>query len=283
MKKLVLFITAIFSTYSSLTYAGWDQQLAKHHITANTIIFEQYEAYQAHHLPKIADPIIKAIPIHESGEALVDIALERNPRIKMLPNPKTPFESPDANSGFSSASKIRTSVYNKLNQLVKALDKIAPQFGFKAGQISIRVFEGLRDIETQNQLFNDKAKEIQLANPNFTPEEVIAETSKWVSPTLNNVPVHSTGAAVDIRLYDESTQTLLEMGKFGVIWGKNESAQTFSNNISDEIINNRLFLLVAAAEVGLINYPYEYWHFSAGDRYAAYWEHLKQAVYNKVE
>lgn len=33
-------------------------------------------------------------------------------------------------------------------------------------------------------------------------EEAESEASKWVSPYKNNVPVHSTGAAIDIRLWD---------------------------------------------------------------------------------
>ncbi|MGB8468039.1 MAG: hypothetical protein WCE21_03455 [Candidatus Babeliales bacterium] len=32
-----------------------------------------------------------------------------------------------------------------------------------------------------------------------------------------------------------------------------------------------LYFLIAANSGGLINYSYEHWHFSYGDRYAAYW------------
>lgn len=48
------------------------------------------------------------------------------------------------------------------------------------------------------------------------------------------------------------------MGPFGVIWGSNPSAPTFSEAITDVQKNNRLYFLVAGAHAGLINYSYEY-------------------------
>lgn len=289
MPKLMPSIIAILCLCSPVAFANWDEQLAKHEITkqnpTNTIILEQYQAYNSGKLPKIADATIKNIPIHESGEALVDISQQHNPRMTMMPTPSTPFASPDQNSGLPSAPFVRTTLYKKLNRLIVKLDQLAPQFGYKAGQISIKVFEGLRDIDTQNKLFNDKAKEIQAMNPGFTQEQVFTETSKWVSPTKNNVPAHSTGAAIDLRLYDEQTGTFLDMGKFGVIWGQNNAAPTFSSEITDEQIANRLFLLLAASSAGLVNYPYEFWHFSTGDRYAVYWQKPEQmqAIYNSIK
>jgi zinc D-Ala-D-Ala dipeptidase len=222
-------------------------------------------------LPKVADPVIKEIPIHESGKKLIDLKKNKHSRIEMLPNPTKPFESDAHNSGYAASSKMRLSVYKKLKALIPMLDKNAAHFGYKKGQISIRVFEGLRDLKTQEMLFKNKEKEISAQNPTLSPEEIFKETCKWVSPVKDNIPVHSTGAAVDIRLYDNLKKDFVDMGKFGVIWGENKSAPTFSENITPAQIKNRLFLLISALKVGLINYPYEYWHLSSGDKYAAYW------------
>lgn len=265
--------------------ANWDEQLAKHNVTSKTILFAQYQAYQNNTVPKIADEQIKQIPIKEDGEPLVNIRQQNNPRIQMMPNPSKPFGSPDANSGLPSAPYVRKSLYNKLEKLVVELDKLAPEFGYASGHVNIKVFEGLRDIDTQNKLFDAKVKEVQAANPSFTNEQVLAEASKWISPTKNNVPAHSTGGAVDFRLYDVKNAKYIDMGKFGVIWGHNNATPTFSSEITDEQIANRLFLLIAAANANLVNYPFEYWHFSTGDRYAAYWQKPKplQAVYNSIK
>lgn len=273
--------------YLGVEWKSWKYMVEQHKALLDeslyTILLNQLEAYRRGALPKIADPVIREIPIEESGEPLIDIRHMRdNLRIQMLPDPETPCASPGYNSGYASASKIRAGVYEKLVHLLKEMDAIAVHFGANPGQTSIRVFEGLRDLATQKMLFDKKAEEIRatlLQNesslfPDLSPEgilqdpsfqdRVFQETSKWVSPLENNVPVHSTGGAVDICLFNEENSTFLDVGKFGVIWGPNPTAPTFSEAISIEQKNNRLYLIIAALRAGLINYPYEFWHFSRG-------------------
>lgn len=286
-KPLIQLLTIICLITPVASHADWNEQLNKHQVNKKTypIIFEQYQAYKNSTLPKIADEAIKRIPIKESDEPLVNIRKRNNPRIQMMPNASKPFASPDQNSGLPSAPFVRNSLYNKLEKLIIELDELAPEFEYAPEQINIRVFEGLRDIDTQTKLFEAKVKEVQAANPSFTQEQVVAEASKWISPVQNNVPAHSTGGAVDFRLYDTKDSKYLDMGNFGAIWGQNNAAPTFSSEITDEQIANRLLLLLASSRSGLINYPYEYWHFSTGDRYAVYWQKSKpkQAIYNSIK
>jgi hypothetical protein len=248
------------------------------------ILQDQYQAFVAQTLPTIAHSTIKQISIVENDEPLVNITQQANYRIIMLPDPESPFASPDCNSGFASAHYIRATLYEKLEQLLLKLDELAPHFGHQAGQVSIGVFEGLRDLATQKMLFDNKAHEIANQYSEWTEQQIIAETSKWISPVINNVPVHSTGGAIDIRLYDEQHYQFIDMGKFGAIWGNNDSAPTFSFHVTAEQMKNRLWLYCAALKIDLINYPYEFWHFSTGDRYAVYWLKLKplQAQYGSL-
>lgn len=236
-------------------------------------IREQYQAYAKNHAPTIVASDVKCIPIQENGEPIIDTKQMRHPRIYMAPDHHEGkhFAGPEFNSGLPNASKMRLTIWHKLEQALTFLDELAPHFGYQPGTIEIRVFEGLRDLATQEQLFVNKVNEIRSAHESMTPEEAELEASKWVSPVKNNVPVHSTGAAVDIRLWNTITQDFVDMGKFGVIWGLNESVPMFSENITPEQKMNRLYLLVAATKAGLISYIYEHWHFSFGDRYAAYW------------
>lgn len=238
---------------------------------ASDVLNNQLQAHLAGTSPKIADPAIKSIEIIESGEELVDVRGANAARIAMLPNPEKPFATPDHNSGFAAASKMRKTVFEKLLVMVERLDALAPHFAYEVGTIDIKVFEALRDLPTQETLFENKKQEIMLAQPTLSEEQAFAETCKWVSPVRNNIPVHSTGAAVDIRLWDTKNQKFLDMGMFGVIWGKNTTAPTFSAELTLEQKNNRLFMLTAAAQAGLVNYSYEWWHYSCGDRYASYW------------
>jgi D-alanyl-D-alanine dipeptidase len=88
-----------------------------------------------------------------------------------------------------------------------------------------------------------------------------------------------------MRLWDKPTSSFLDMGPFGVSL-PNPTAPSFSKGIPSNQQLNRLFLLLAATRAGLANYSYEFWHFSYGDRYAAYWLEKKpsqrKAIYGTV-
>ncbi len=272
------------STFCSIAWSNLFQQksylLEKYNCQ---LLVKQFEFFKSNTTPTIADSRIKSIPIVENGEDIIDIKVENHPRIFMLSNPKQPFALPECNSGFICASKMRVTVFEKLKRMLNYLDLLASEFGYTAGTVHIAIFEALRDIKIQEVLFNQKREEIKLAHPQFTDAQLDAETSKWVSPVKNNIPVHSTGAAVDMRLLCEGA--FIDMGKFGVIWGANPTAPTFSEECTEEQKNNRLYMLMAATMAGLVNYSYEFWHFSAGDRYYCYWQELpteKIACYSSV-
>jgi zinc D-Ala-D-Ala dipeptidase len=252
-----------------------------------SIVVKQYEAVGKSEAPTIVDPRIKEIPICENHEELIDLRLLNLKRISMMPQPKSPFEGPVFNSGLPNASKMRASVFRKLQDMIDQLDKLAIDFGYESGQIDILVFEGLRDLGTQKMLFDNKLKEILLLNPDMSFEMAEKETAKWVSPVKNNTPVHSTGAAVDIRLWDNKNSRFLDLGPFGVIWGDSQLAPTFSEGITDTQKNNRLYCLLAAERTGLTNYVYEWWHFSFGDKYDVYWKDQNDqeriALYGSVQ
>lgn len=249
--KLLIF-TIIWANFTQGNEISWDTFIAskKHAIEVQTyeVIIKQYDAFILGQAPKVVDPCIKWIPIVESHEPLIDVNVIKNSRITMLQNPEFVFASPDCNSGLPSASKMRKRVYENLERMIVELDRLAPVFGYESGQIDVKVFEGLRDIATQQMLFNNKAQEIKAANLQMTDDEVYSETCKWVSPVMNNVPVHSTGAAIDIRLWDNKKNEFLDLGKFGVVWGKNPSAPTFSFELNAEQKNNRLFMIFAATQ-----------------------------------
>lgn len=292
MKTNVLSVIISLSLSATAYGTSWQEILKeKQHLFDKdsdlSIIKEQQAAFSLGQAPTIAHPVIKSIPIVENGQKLVDLNHVNYARITLLPNPSKPFESDACNSGLPSASQMRTDVYKRLVAMSGHLDDLAPEFGYKPHEVSIKLFEGLRDLKTQTTLFGNKKAEIMAARPELTEEQAETETAKWVSPVKNNVPVHSTGAAIDIRLWNETTRDFLDLGKFGVIWGSNPSAQTFCEDSSAEQKRNRLYLLMAASKAGLVNYVYEYWHLSAGDRYALYWQEKdatkRLALYDSVK
>ncbi|MBX7067389.1 MAG: hypothetical protein K1X28_09170 [Parachlamydiales bacterium] len=274
---------------ASIFAMNWNEFIEIHRelFSDESVVAKQCEAFSKSEAPAIVDSRIKSIPICENYEELIDLRLMNVERISMMPQPNSPFEGPDFNSGLPNASKMRASVFLKLQGMIDQLDELAISFGYEPGQVDILVFEGLRDLGTQKMLFDKKLEEILFLNPDMSFEMAEKETSKWVSPVKNNTPVHSTGAAVDLRLWDNKNNCFLDLGPFGVIWGHAQLAPTFSEGISDIQKKNRLYCLIAAERAGLTNYVYEWWHFSFGDRYDVYWKDQngqeKVALYGSVQ
>lgn len=220
----------------------------------------------------IVSPSVTRIKIEECGEALVDLKSVGNKRILAASDFDVIY-----NAGHADCSKVRTGLYKRLLLLLDYLPE----------NVGIAVFEGFRPLWKQKEYFIKKFKELSEASKcknsgdDFL-EAMYVETCKLVSPFIDNVPVHCTGAAIDIMLfrYDEGTPVkLLNLGKFGVIFGPNDQAKTLADNISPEQLSNRKMLLDAAAKAGLINYGYEWWHYSYGDRAWAYVENRENAIY----
>lgn len=227
--------------------------------------------------PVYQDSRIKQIPINESNEKLVDIKEMNHPLVQMLPDPNKPFDNPDCNAGFECSSFVRKSLFERLVALAENINKSRP------GTI-VKVFEGLRNIQTQDKLYDCLQKQIQETYPDLSSPEIQKLTEKYISKG-DAVPRHCTGASVAVRLFDTASETFLDMGKFGYMWFKkleNNEANTYSANLSPEQKSNRALLLTCASMAGLINYPYEWWNFSFGDRYFCYYTNNPRAIYGSL-
>jgi D-alanyl-D-alanine dipeptidase len=275
MKVKFLILTVLMPLMTNTIQ--WESSLEKHRSimgeSTYQLLLRQYQAFDAKHAPAIADSCIKEIPIQECGEELIDVHSANHARIKVMSEEELPLAHEyleDIDPRSEKHSLVRKRVFDCLSHMIQELDEIAPDFGYAKGDLEIRLFEGLRDLATQKKLFDTKLTELLQASPIITHDQAYKETCKWVSPYTDNVPVHSTGAAIDIALWSKKLQNFCDMGRFNV---GGTLAPTFSQDsqLSAQQANNRLLFLVAAARAGLVNYLYEFWHFSLGDKYAAYW------------
>lgn len=224
---------------------------------------------------------VKSIPIVDSEEKLVDMNEFENSRLR----PLTSIDNRYQNS-YPEFSKVRLGVYKRL---LVMLNHLPPNIG-------IAYWECLRPLAKQKEYFDNKLREVlqEIKDKKLAYKE----TSRHVSPFIDNVPTHATGAAVDITLFEISDDgvKLLDMGKFDTIFGPNEQQESFSPNTTLKQRENRLILFAAAqasslntansAETGgekqddvLVNYGHEWWHFSYGDKAWAYVKRKTNAIY----
>jgi len=214
----------------------------------------------------ISHSSVAMMQIKDSGEELVDLLDINNPRLI----PLSSFDKKYENT-YEGWSKVRVGVYQKL---LKMLDSLPDNIG-------IAYFEGFRTLSKQKEYFDKKFLEISqvISNEN----QAYLETTKHVSPFIDNIPTHATGAAIDMTLFsvnvNSDKKSLLDMGKFDVIFGHNDQQETFSINTTGLQKENRLLLLNAAIKAGLANYGFEWWHYSYGDKMYAFVYKEPYAIY----
>ncbi len=217
----------------------------------------------------IADPRILAVTIKENSDPMVDLRQQKI--IALGPSPEIPN-----NTDYT---KMRKTVYEKLVQAQELLPK----------GLFLCLYEGYRSLSLQQLLFQNRYNEIQFKHANWTQDEIFEETTKMVSPVINrdhtkNVPPHSTGAAVDVYLIDDKGEAL-DMGIHPKDW-KEDTEDTLSITdsqvISAEAKHNRKIMSDVLKQVGFVNYPTEFWHWSYGDRYWAYFQKEPHALYDTI-
>lgn len=260
MNKLCLFSFGFF-LYSGLVFSS-DQEYLKDEKERNLKEFFVLEF-------AIADPRVSAMPIQDNNDSLVDLEELNNPRIRSF------FSFPD----YQAISKCEG--YSSIRKRLS--DSLIKMLTFLPNNIGIVYFEGYRPLSRQIKYFSDKYGEFR--KEGLTPDKAYEETSKYVSPFIQNVPTHCTGAAIDITLFKidgEQAAGFLDLGKFGTIFGPNDQSHTFCDTISPEQRENRIMLLEAAKQVGLVNYGYEWWHYSYGDKAWAYMKNKEYAVYGLI-
>lgn len=135
------------------------------------------------------------------------------------------------------------------------------------GGVRLLLVEGYRPLALQTAYFEDYKAQVRLAHPDWDGERVHVEASKYVSPP--EVAPHSTGGTIDLTLCSDDGE--LDMGT-AVNANPIDSANacfTSSTAISPAARANRATLSRALSDVGMVNYPTEWWHWSYGERYWA--------------
>jgi D-alanyl-D-alanine dipeptidase len=217
----------------------------------------------------ITDPSILEIEIKENDDPLIDWRDQKD--ILFGPSPEI--------KNNTDYTKLRLTVFNKLKEAQSKLPN----------GIKFCIYEGYRSLQLQEQLFNERYNIIKNKYPDWNHEQIFLETTKMVSPIINldgsvNTPPHSTGGAVDLYLVDENGEAV-DMGIHPKDWMQDTDgilSLTASTIISDQARFYRKIMSEVLGNVGFVNYPTEFWHWSYGDRYWAYFAGSKHALYGSI-
>ncbi len=201
------------------------------------------------------------IPVIDNGENLVSLR-EFCPHLVIEINQ---LGEPNSNREPS----VRKTVAHMLNWAHTLLPE-----GYR-----FKIWEAHRPIEKQEFMRRKFLEDLVKANPEKPIHELKKERDKYVA-RIDIIPPHLTGGAVDLTIVGPDNE---DLGMGTDYLDFHQETNTFNHNISPEAKKNRLMLNEAMDLVGFVNYSYEWWHWSYGDRYWAYKTNNVESIYGPCE
>ncbi|MEC4819504.1 MAG: M15 family metallopeptidase [Scytonema sp. PMC 1069.18] len=206
------------------------------------------------------------IPIIECNEPLVEIPLE----LFAVETPH-PYEKLGAPYGDRSPYFLRQSVVDSLITAQNYLQQLHPQW-------RIQIFDAYRPVAVQQFMVNYAFAEA-LRIEGFTDAELSPNQRQaiwdavykiWAEPSLDEKtpPPHSTGAAVDVTLVDD-TGEIVNMGSPIDEMSERSLPDYYANSLDPQAQQyhaNRRLLRDILEKGGFKRNPSEWWHFSLGDQ-----------------
>ena len=174
-------------------------------------------------------------------------------------------------SRFTTERRIRRYIYQMLLQA-----RLALPTGYY-----FKIYEAYRPLQAQIQLWNRVVAEQKKLHPDLATdsEAFIALCDVFAANPYRQGSGHQSGAAIDVSLCDAEGKEY-DMG--GQVRGFGASAD-FEYPVSETARHHRFILRTALENVGFVNYPAEWWHYSFGDRLWARLTGSKIAVFSQLD
>jgi zinc D-Ala-D-Ala dipeptidase len=209
----------------------------------------------------LSDRRIAAIPVDDTGEALIDL--------RQIPELMIDERLADPAGAYA---LMREGAAERL---------LAAQGALPDG-LRLLVIEAYRPLGLQATYFTEYRDELRQIHPQWTEDRLHTEASKYVSPP--EVAPHSTGGTVDLTLCTADGRELdLGTPVNASPLASADACFTSSPHISAPARRHRDILSAALTGAGLVNYPTEWWHWSFGDRYWALANGAARTRYGPVE
>lgn len=201
---------------------------------------------------------INATPIQECGESLVDIPITE----RILHR--------EGDGAKWLVAKLRKSV---LEMLLKAGDMLPNGYKFV-------VMSAYIPVSMQQKVWDRKLEKLRLEHSDWSEEKLLEEVPKYAARPTKGAP-HNTGGSVDVIVLDQNGNELDMGSPFG---GVGKPAHTRFEELTEAQKQNRQLLYWTMTNTGFINTnPFEWWHYSFGDRAYASYKGQEFAIYDGIE
>lgn len=200
---------------------------------------------------------LRHIPIHENGDALVQI-------VDYAPLARIRIDA-------DVVPLVRPEVAVRLAEATELLAKEG---------ITLFVWHAYRSPQYQQQLYDIRRSDLEMLHGSWPLNIVHRETNRAVAPVDPHVPPpHCTGAAVDVLPMRDGV--FLDFDHLPPEdWSL---APTCCDEVSQETQALRHHLCSILESTGLSNYPEEFWHYSYGDQAWAARTGAPHALYGLVD
>jgi zinc D-Ala-D-Ala dipeptidase len=205
----------------------------------------------------MGDPAVARVPVEECDEALVDAG-----GVFVLSDLKKQDEP--------HRSRLRAGVMERL----QAAQTHLPD-GFR-----LCLVEGLRTWELQASYFNSYRDQLIGSEPDLSQQESYLKATRYVSAP--EIAPHVSGAAIDLTLCDPDGNELDLGSPINASPEASDGVCYFDALVNTVARRHRSILRDSLVEVGMINYPTEWWHWSYGDRYWALMTGRAAALYGPI-
>ena len=181
---------------------------------------------------------LNRILLNENNESLVDLRVH-TPKAKLLRPTLIPY--------------LRESVANMISAAIDRLPE----------GVYLEVMDAWRPLLFQKRMYDLIMSFAKEAYPKASYALLRRKVNRWVAPYDQKAPPgHCTGAAVDVRLIDETFSPLDVTSPFGVHMN---TYSTYVLGLSKIANQNRMLLVDTMLGVGFSNCRDEWWHYSYGD------------------
>ena len=225
------------------------------------------------------------IPIDDNGEPLTDLPAVLR---RIEPHPYQRLGAPYGQLG--SPFRLRSGVVVRLLRAQALLRVEQPQW-------CLAIFDAWRPLAVQQFMVDHAiAAECQRRGvdadlPSPLREQVVADVGRfWAPPSADPAtpPPHSTGAAVDLTLAEDSGGLLAMGGEIDAIGSvsepdhHSEAARLDPDGEAACWHRRRQLLSQVMVAAGFAQHPNEWWHFSHGDQLWAWRSGQPRAIYGRA-